>query len=597
MASLYRKHRPQRFSELVGQDHVTTALRNAVTEDRAGHAYLFSGPRGTGKTTAARLLAKALNCLDLQPDGEPCGKCESCEAIVAGRFPDLYEQDAASKRSVAEMRDLLQSIAIGLSVRAKRKVYVLDEVHMLTADASNTLLKSLEEPPEHVVFVLATTSPDKVLPTIRSRCQHFEFGLLTRDQLAAHLRDVLAREGVDADDEAVGLIAKRAAGSARDALSLLDQALALGGGRLDGDAVSGAMSGTPFEQRMAILDAASADDPAGALAAVDASIRAGNDPRTIADDLLRTLRDAFVLVMAQGRVPYEGPEEDVESLRALAEHFGQAAIVRGIDTLGQAIVDIRGPAAVDPRLVLEVAVVRLARRDSRPPIDALAERVDRLERQQSGDAPRVTPRAPAPVEPTAPERSPRAGGPHVPSRATEERPPDEAPTVPPPTEGEVTAAGGPITLALDDVVEAWAAVLSTLPVPKRASIQEAQPIATEGDTIVFGVSPARLQGTEKRFKDEADTIREAFAARLGGPPRFRLRPHDFDDPRAFAPPVEPPAVSGAAVDVVDVRTPHDDDVVDLDELEPADAGPVVDPQLARLTAQLGAEVVEERPRG
>jgi hypothetical protein len=189
----------------------------------------------------------------------------------------------------------------------------------------------------------------------------------------------------------------------------------------------------------------------------------------------------------------------------------------------------------------------------------------------------VPPRAaatPSP-EPPGPEAAPRAPG----------------------AARQPAPADGPVTLALDDVVEAWAAVLGALPVPKRASIQEAQPIATDGDTIVFGVSPARLQGTEKRFKDEADTIRQEFAARLGGPPRFRLRAHDFDDPRAFAPPGDLPSVSGAAVDPVDLRAP-DDDVVDLDELEPADAGgPVLDPQLARLTAQLGAEVVEERPRG
>ena len=593
--SLYRKHRPQRFSELVGQEHVTTALRNAVTEDRVGHAYLFSGPRGTGKTTTARILAKALNCLDLQADGEPCGKCESCEAIAAGRFPDLYEQDAASKRRVEEMRDLLQSVAIGLSTHAKRKVYVLDEVHMLTVDASNTLLKTLEEPPEHVVFVLATTSPDKVLPTIRSRCQHFEFGLLSREQLVAHVGDVLAREGIDADAEAVGLIATRAAGSARDALSLLDQALALGSGALHGETVAAALSGTPFEHRMAVLDAASADDPAGALAALDVAVRVGNDPRTLADDLLHTLRDAFVLVMAQGRVPHDGPEEEIEPLRALAERYGQAAIVRGIDTLGQAIVDIRGPAAVDPRLVLEVAVVRLARRDSRPQIDALMERVERLERQLAGDAPRPAPRAPsAPPEPSAP-----AGGPHVPVRTPSPVAPRAAPEpAEAPREAPVVVPTGPITLAIDDVVEAWAAVLAALPAPKRAVIQEAQPIATDGDTIVFGVNPTRLQGTEKRFKDEADTIRQEFATRLGGPPRFRLRAHDFDDPRAFAPP-EPPSVSGAAVDAVDLRAAPDvdDEVVDLDALEPADDGAVVDPQLARLTVELGAEIVEERPRG
>ena len=245
MASLYRKYRPQRFSELVGQDHVTTALRNAVTEDRVGHAYLFSGPRGTGKTTTARLLARALNCLHLGADGEPDGTCENCVAIAEGTFYDLVELDAASNNGVEAMRELIQSVHLGLGASSRRKVYIIDEVHMLSAAASNTLLKTLEEPPPHVVFVLATTDPHKVLPTIRSRTQHFEFTLLSAEQLRDHLVDILGREGVAADAEVLDLIVRRAAGSARDALSLLDQALAVGGGALDAPAVQAASVARP----------------------------------------------------------------------------------------------------------------------------------------------------------------------------------------------------------------------------------------------------------------------------------------------------------------------------------------------------------------
>src|SRR3954469_22872675 len=227
--SLYRKYRPQRFSELVGQDHVTNALRNAVRDGRVGHAYLFSGPRGNGQTTTARILAKAVNFLDLGADGEPCGHCENCVSIAAGTFSDLIEMDAASNRGVDDARDLVSRINLGLGATAKRKVYLLDEVHMLTSAASNTLLKSIEEPPAHVVFVLATPEPDKVLPTIRSRTQHFEFSYLTVEEISGLLASVLDDEGVAYEPEALTRVARAAGGSARDSESLLDLVLATGG--------------------------------------------------------------------------------------------------------------------------------------------------------------------------------------------------------------------------------------------------------------------------------------------------------------------------------------------------------------------------------
>jgi len=225
--SLYRKYRPQRFSELVGQEHVRTALQNSVRDGRVGHAYLFSGPRGTGKTTTARLLAKALNCTNRGDDGDPCGECESCVAIAEGSSLDVIEVDAASRSKVDEMRDLLERVAY-LSAGGAKKVYILDEVHMLSGSAEAALLKTLEEAPEHVVFVLATTDPLKVAPTIRSRTQHFEFTLYTVDEIAAHLADVCAKEGIDADADALAVIARAGAGSMRDSLSFLDQAIAHG---------------------------------------------------------------------------------------------------------------------------------------------------------------------------------------------------------------------------------------------------------------------------------------------------------------------------------------------------------------------------------
>jgi DNA polymerase-3 subunit gamma/tau len=223
--SLYRRYRPQRFSELRGQDHVATALRNAVRTDRVGHAYLFSGPRGTGKTSTARILAKALNCESPQ-DGEPCGRCGSCVAITEGSSLDVHEMDAASNNGVEAMREVVSHTA--LATPGRHRVYIVDEVHMLSTAASNTLLKTLEEPPLHVVFVLATTDPHRVLETIRSRTQHYEFRLLSADVLGSLLRDVRSDAGLDVSPEALSLALRRGNGSARDALSALDQIVVSG---------------------------------------------------------------------------------------------------------------------------------------------------------------------------------------------------------------------------------------------------------------------------------------------------------------------------------------------------------------------------------
>ena len=582
--SLYRKHRPQQYAELVGQDHVIAALRNAVKEDRVGHAYLFSGPRGTGKTTTARLLAKALNCLKLDESGEPCGVCDNCLVIASGTFYDLVELDAASNRGIDAMKELIQKVHLGMGATSRRKIYVIDEVHMLTTEASNTLLKTLEEPPEHVVFILATTDPQKVLPTIRSRTQHFEFNLFSRDQLLTLLREVLDREGVQADADVLDLVARRAAGSARDALSLLDQALAIGGGRIDAETVRAALGGAPFEGRLAVLQACAGEDVAGALAGVHDLLAQGHDVRRVADDLLRTLRDAFMVLNGRGRVPYDGPAEEAEALGALAQSMGNAALVRAIELLGQAIVDVRQLTVADPRLVLEVAVVRVARREARTSIETLLERVERLERQvEAGPAPSVAPAAPGDSSSGAALR-PRGRAKPPSSEAAH----DDAPA--PADAGEPRRDLAPADF--DDVVEAWPQVLAALKPPVAAAIQEAQPIALENGAIVFGVTKTRHDATNKRFRAEAAAIKEAFAARLGFPPRFLLRVHDFDAPGALRPGASTAAQPATEQPAAPEPEPE---VVDLDDLVDAPDAPPTD-SLGRLVADLGAQVLDERPR-
>ena len=350
--SLYRRYRSRRFSEVKGQDQVTRALRNAVREDRVGHAYLFSGPRGTGKTSTARILAKALNCTNLQ-DGEPCCECESCLAIEAGRSYDLQELDAASNNKVENVRELIERVALGSPGRTK--VYILDEVHMLSPGASNALLKTLEEPPPHVVFVLATTDPHKVLDTIRSRTQHYEFHLLPADVLAEHVRWVIEDAGLDVAPEVVDHVVRQGGGSARDTLSALDQAVAAGGVAPDGSHIEDLVE--------AICDV----DPGRAIKAVADAMSGGRDPRTLAEALLSRLREVFLVRM--GAPVDQATEADRDRAKAWAERLGDRAVTRAMEEVGRALLEMR--QATEPRIALEVALVHLTRPETTADIDAL----------------------------------------------------------------------------------------------------------------------------------------------------------------------------------------------------------------------------------
>lgn len=593
--SLYRKYRPQRFAELVGQRHVSTALRNAVRDDRVGHAYLFSGPRGTGKTTSARILAKSLNCLDRTPDGDACGVCDNCVGIAEGRFLDLFELDAASNNSVDDIRALTESVHLGLGLTASSKVYLIDEVHMLSANASNALLKTLEEPPEHVVFVLATTGPERVLPTIRSRTQHFEFTLYSVEELAGHLADVCAGEGVPADPVALEVIARAAAGSMRDALSLLEQAMAHG--PLQAEPVAELFGGTGFELRMRMLDAVADEDVPGALVGLGTLLDAGHDPRRVTEDLLATARDAFLLVSAKGRVRIDAPADQVERLTAFGETLGPALLVRMLETLGQAVVDMRGTDAADPRLVLEIGLVRLARRDAGPPVQVLVERIERLEKAMAeGGEPVVTPGAPGrrsgSLGAIRHERAQRPGA------DAAEAPPAAEPASPAAPPVAADPATPPAGIELDDVVLAWAEILPSFAPATRAAAEHAQPIAYGDGVITFGVPDRLLKSTRDRFRTQADAIRAALSEKLGGTTKFLLEPYDGFE-TATAPsgarrsPAPGPTVDDAPLG--EAPPPDDDEVVDLTELVDAGDDPAVG-SVAKFTASFDATVVEEVPR-
>ncbi|MEJ7846110.1 MAG: DNA polymerase III subunit gamma/tau, partial [Acidimicrobiales bacterium] len=396
--SLYRRYRPRRFVDVRGQDHVVTALRNAVRDARVSHAYLFSGPRGTGKTTCARIVAKALNC-ERPVDGEPCLECDSCVAIEAGASYDLHELDAASNNGVDAVRDLITRAAMGTPGRAK--VYILDEVHMLSTAASNALLKTLEEPPEHVVFVLATTDPQKVLPTIRSRTQHFEFDLIGAAVMAAHVRWVASDAGLEIDDTVIDHVVRVGGGSARDTLSALDQVLAAGGitdraGGLDD-----------------LVAALVGRDPGAALGAVHEAVRSGRDPRVLAERLVARMRDAF---LASVGVPLDHlPDADRARVAQLVDGAERPFLTRAIEVLGTTLVDMR--QAADARITLEAALVRLADPTADTSTSALLDRIERLERALAaggGGVPpsgEMTPAGPGPAVPAPPGPTAGAVGP------------------------------------------------------------------------------------------------------------------------------------------------------------------------------------------
>ncbi len=376
--SLYRRYRSGRFNELVGQEHVVTALKNAIAENRVGHAYLFSGPRGTGKTSTARILGKALNCTSLEADGEPCCKCDSCISFGEGSSYDLHELDAASNNGVEAIRDLISKVALGSPGRTK--VYILDEVHMLTSGAENALLKTLEEPPSHVVFVLATTEPQKVVSTIRSRTQHFEFELIPANLLGQHLRWVANDAGLDVTDEMIDYVLRVGGGSARDALSALEQTLASGGTPDDDTAVE------------EVLDGIVLGDPSVVISGLSKAIQSGRPPRVIGEILIDRLRNAFLTAM--GNSPDHLSDHQTEMSKNLSERMSLATITRSLETIGAALVGMR--QSPDPRIDLEVAVLKLSHPKLQTDSNMILSRLDKIEHQLQGLGSSASSESPAP---------------------------------------------------------------------------------------------------------------------------------------------------------------------------------------------------------
>ena len=388
MESLYRKYRPLTFDSVVGQQHIVSTLEHAITEGRLSHAYLFCGPRGTGKTTMARILAKALLCRNAEAaraEGAsgcmPDGTCEECELIAEGNHPDVYELDAASRTGVDNVREEIINSVNFAPVRGKYKIYIIDEVHMLTTAAFNALLKTLEEPPAHVIFVLCTTDPQKILETILSRCQRFDFHRIGNEDIEHRLSYVCEQEGFDYDDEALAIVARHAKGGMRDALSTLEQLSVFGNGTVHADDAR-SLLGEVSDQILGEFARAIADrDVAELYGLIRAQVEEGNDLLELTRDLVAHVRDVYVACVAGVRAElFEGGAEQAEALAAEAAAFGEHPadrLARVLTVLDDAALEMRG--ASDVRLVLEIACTRLTRPEADLTIEALAERVARLE--------------------------------------------------------------------------------------------------------------------------------------------------------------------------------------------------------------------------
>lgn len=388
MESLYRKYRPLTFDSVVGQQHIVSTLEHAITEGRLSHAYLFCGPRGTGKTTMARILAKALLCRNAEAaraEGAsgcmPDGTCEECELIAEGNHPDVYELDAASRTGVDNVREEIINSVNFAPVRGKYKIYIIDEVHMLTTAAFNALLKTLEEPPAHVIFVLCTTDPQKILETILSRCQRFDFHRIGNEDIEHRLAYVCEQEGFDYDDEALAIVARHAKGGMRDALSTLEQLSVFGNGSVHADDAR-SLLGEVSDQILGEFSRAIADRNVAELyGLIRAQVEEGNDLLELTRDLVAHVRDVYVACVAGARAElFEGGSEQAEALAAEAAAFGEHPadrLARVLTVLDDAALEMRG--ASDVRLVLEIACTRLARPEADLTIEALAERVARLE--------------------------------------------------------------------------------------------------------------------------------------------------------------------------------------------------------------------------
>ncbi len=515
----YRKWRPQLLAEVVGQEHVTQTLLNALAGERVSHAYLFCGPRGTGKTSTARSLAKAINCLT-NGKGEPCNKCEMCLAITEGRALDVIEVDAASNRGIDEIRDLREKVNYSPN-QARRKVYIIDEVHMLTKEASNALLKTLEEPPPHVIFILATTEAHKLLPTILSRCQRFDFHRLTQKDVIAKLTRIAGSEGITIEDEALRLIARAATGSLRDAENLLQQMMTYYGNKISLKQAQALLGISGDERARELAGHIVAGDTAAGIATINNVNSDGLDLRQFNRDLVEYLR-LLLLVKTGSAASLELTAEDVKELKELADKASLPRILRAVKGFGQLDLGLDNYATLPLELALVDCTLPETEEKPAPARRAVPETPAANPPPKAAAQPKTSPpeakAEPAPPPPAAKPTETADSAPAAQPTPAVEKPAPTAKTAPPAAEPKAAppAAGG----AIEQLQQQWNKIINDAPdglgkTPTAALLRSARPTKLEGDTITvafkYSYHKEKMDGIDNQRT--ADKIVSSFLGR------------------------------------------------------------------------------------
>ncbi|MDY0340975.1 MAG: DNA polymerase III subunit gamma/tau [Coriobacteriia bacterium] len=575
--SWYRKYRPQVFEDVVGQPHIEQTLRNAVAEGAVAHAYLFTGPRGTGKTTTARILAKALNC-EQGPTTTPDDTCEQCRAIAEGTHPDVYELDAASRTGVDDVREQIIGRLNYAASRGGYKVYIIDEVHMLSTSAFNALLKSLEEPPARTVFIMCTTHPHKVPETIHSRCQRFDFRRLSVEDIVGRLRVIAQAESVDVPDGALTLIAKHALGGMRDAIATLEQLASFGGGTIGLEDVEGLLGEMDAD---ALLEAAAfilERDIAGAFRFVGRLADTGVDMGEFVKGLVKHFRDLFVLAAVGADVAVDTTSRDLGRLQDQASRFGADRIGRILELLDRLTTELR--YAADQRLAVEVAMTRMARPHGDLTLESLAERIDALE----AGAPLVEYAAATSSVPAAPVVVPA-----VPAEEPEVRTKPAVPAGVPVSTAPASTHRAPAgDLDVAAVKRAWPAVLAEIKkirAPRAHIFNGTEAEIASGTLIVEFPVDQNFALELARDTETLDVLRRAVRAVLGQelPVEYRLGRQGSSNGAAV--PCDPPSPAPA--------DPQQEQAPPRTQSSAASDAPADEVDLESVLAELGGELIED----